>query len=139
LNDRADQASRQKLGYFHTLMIIKLWWFQFLRSGVLHWDLNSMERKELVEISKALSDPTRLQIYEGISACKEMFCSQVVAKYGLTPGTISHHLKILADANLIETRREGQFIYVKSQPETIREYGRSLAKMAGKRKAVSKR
>ncbi|MFZ3191401.1 MAG: metalloregulator ArsR/SmtB family transcription factor [Candidatus Sulfotelmatobacter sp.] len=96
-----------------------------------------MEKKELSRISKALSDPTRLQIYEGISACKEMFCRQVVEKYGLTPGTISHHLKILADANLIETRREGQFIYVKSRPETIREYGRSLAKMAGKTKAAS--
>ncbi len=98
-----------------------------------------MEKKELSRISKALSDPTRLQIYEGISACKEMFCRQVVEKYGLTPGTISHHLKILADANLIETRREGQFIYLKSRPETIREYGRSLAKMAGKTKAASLR
>ena len=98
-----------------------------------------MEKKELSRISKALSDPTRLQIYEGISASKEMFCRQVVEKYGLTPGTISHHLKILADANLIETRREGQFIYLRSRPETIREYGRSLAKMAGKTKAASSR
>jgi DNA-binding transcriptional ArsR family regulator len=63
----------------------------------------------------------------------------VVEKYGLTPGTISHHLKILADANLIETRREGQFIYLKSLPETIRVYGQALAKMAGKRKAASSR
>jgi ArsR family transcriptional regulator len=98
-----------------------------------------MERRELSRISKALSDPTRLQIYEGISACKEMFCGQVVEKYGLTPGTISHHLKILADANLIETRREGQFIYLKSRPETIREYSHALHQMAGKRKAASSR
>jgi ArsR family transcriptional regulator len=98
-----------------------------------------MERKEVARISTALSDPTRLQIYEGISNCKEMFCGQVVEKYGLTPGTISHHLKILADANLIETRREGQFIYLKSLPETIRVYGQALAKMAGKRKAASSR
>jgi len=98
-----------------------------------------MERKQLSEISKALSDSTRLQIYEGISACKEMFCGQVVEKYGLTPGTISHHLKILADANLIETRRQGQFIYLKSRPETIREYARALAKMTTKTKAASSR
>lgn len=95
-----------------------------------------MERKELAEISKALSDPTRLQIYEGISSCKEMFCGQVVEKYGLTPGTISHHLKILADANLIETRRQGQFIYLKSRPETIREYTRVLMRIARKRRPV---
>jgi ArsR family transcriptional regulator len=91
-----------------------------------------MEQKELARISKALSDPTRLRIYETISSSKEMFCGQLVEKCGLTPGTISHHLKILADANLIETRREGQFIYMRSRPETIREYGRALAKMAGK-------
>ena len=97
-----------------------------------------MDQKELTRISKALSDPTRLRIFEGISSHKEMFCGQVVEKCGgLTPGTISHHLKILADANLIETRREGQFIYVRSRPGTIRDYGRALTKMAGKTKAAS--
>ncbi|MFZ0321462.1 MAG: metalloregulator ArsR/SmtB family transcription factor [Candidatus Sulfotelmatobacter sp.] len=97
-----------------------------------------METRELARIAKALSDPTRLQIYESISGSKEMFCGQVVEKYGLTPGTISHHLRILSDANLIETRREGQFIYLKSRPETVREYGQALTKMAAKRKAASK-
>jgi len=92
-----------------------------------------MDQKELARISKALSDPTRLRIFEGLSSKKEMFCGQVVEQCGLTPGTISHHLKILADANLIETRREGQFIYMRSKPETIRDYGRALAKMAGKK------
>jgi ArsR family transcriptional regulator len=99
-----------------------------------------MERKELAQISKALSDPTRLQIYEEIAARKnkEIFCRQVVEKFGLTPGTISHHLKILADANLVDTRREGQFIYLKSRPGTIRDYSKALSKIAGKRKAASK-
>jgi ArsR family transcriptional regulator, arsenate/arsenite/antimonite-responsive transcriptional repressor len=92
-----------------------------------------MNPKELARISKALSDPTRLRIFEGLSSTKEMFCGQVVEKCGVTPGTISHHLKILADANLIETRREGQFIYMRSRPETIRAYGRTLAKMADKK------
>ena len=94
-----------------------------------------MDQKELARVSKALSDPTRLRIFEGISSHKEMFCGQVVEKYRLTPGTISHHLKILADADLIETRRKGQFIYMRSRPETIREYGRALARMTGKRMA----
>jgi ArsR family transcriptional regulator len=91
-----------------------------------------MDQKELARFSRALSDPTRLRIIEEVSSSKEMFCGQVVEKCGLTPGTISHHLKILADAGLIETRRDGQFIYMRSRPETIREYGRALAKIAGK-------
>ncbi len=92
-----------------------------------------------MRISKALSDPTRLRMYEAISACGEMFCGQIVEKYGLTPGTISHHLKILSDAKLIESRREGQFIYSRSLPETVRDYGRALSKMARKTKAASSR
>jgi ArsR family transcriptional regulator len=98
-----------------------------------------MEGKDLVRIAKALGDPTRLRIYEEISASEEMFCKQIVEKYHLTPGTISHHLKILADADLIDTRREGQFIYLKSRPETIRAYGKALSNIVGKRKAVSLR
>ncbi|MGB8581718.1 MAG: metalloregulator ArsR/SmtB family transcription factor [Candidatus Sulfotelmatobacter sp.] len=98
-----------------------------------------MEGKDLVRVAKALSDPTRLRIYEEISASEEMFCKQIVQKYRLTPGTISHHLKILAHADLIETRREGQFMYLKSRPETICAYGKALTNIAGKRKAVSLR
>jgi ArsR family transcriptional regulator len=94
-----------------------------------------MDQKDLARVSKALSDPTRLRIFDGLSSDKEMFCGQVVEKCGLTPGTISHHLKILADAELITTRREGQFIYMRSRPETIREYGRALVRMAGKKMA----
>jgi ArsR family transcriptional regulator, arsenate/arsenite/antimonite-responsive transcriptional repressor len=92
-----------------------------------------MTQKELVRVSRALSDPTRLRIYEAISFCEEMFCSQIVEKYGLTPGTISHHLKILGDANLIESRRDGQFIYSRAVPETICDYVSSLSRIAKKK------
>jgi ArsR family transcriptional regulator len=98
-----------------------------------------MEGKDLVRVAKALSDPTRLRIFEEISASDEMYCKQIVEKYRLTPGTISHHMKILADANLIETRREGQFMYLKSRPKTTREYAKALAKIVSKRKAASSR
>ena len=87
-----------------------------------------MEGKDLVRVAKALSDPTRLRIFEEISASDEMFCKQIVEKYRLTPGTISHHLKILADANLIETRREGQFMYLKSRPEDDPRVRKSVGK-----------
>ena len=97
-----------------------------------------MTEKELAKISKALSDPARLRIYEAIASRPEMFCGELAKKCPLTAGTISHHLKILAEANLIESRREGQFIYNRSRPETIMEYSRTLAKMAGKEKAARK-
>jgi len=89
-----------------------------------------MKKKELARISKALCDPTRLRIYEAISTRREVFCGELVEKHRLTPGTVSHHLKILADAKLIECRREGQFIYNRSLPETIRDYSLALTKIA---------
>jgi ArsR family transcriptional regulator, arsenate/arsenite/antimonite-responsive transcriptional repressor len=92
-----------------------------------------MKTEELVRVSRALSDPTRLRIYEEISGCDEMFCGQIVERYGLTGGTISHHLKILCDANLIESRREGQFIYSRAVPQTIRHYSSALRRMARKK------
>lgn len=98
-----------------------------------------MDREEVAKISKALSDPTRLQIYESIAGREDMFCGEIVEKYGLTPGTISHHLKILAEARLIECRREGQFVYNRARPEIIRDYSRALTKMSSKRKAASLR
>lgn len=119
-------------------MNIKLSRFQFIRIRAAKLKVY-MQGRDLVRVAKALSDPTRLRIFEEISASEEMFCKQIVEKYGLTPGTISHHLKILADANLIETRREGQFMYLKSRPATIREYAKALAKTVGKTKAASLR
>lgn len=97
-----------------------------------------MNQKELARISKALSDPTRLGIYETISSKPEMYCGELMKNCPLTPGTISHHLKILAEANLIECRREGQFVYNRVLPETMHEYSRALTQIADKKKAASK-
>ena len=94
-----------------------------------------MDQKELAHIAKALSDPARLRIYQAISSRSEMYCGELAKKCPLTAGTISHHLKILAEAKLIESRREGQFIYNRALPGTMREYTRTLARMVGKVKA----
>ena len=61
-----------------------------------------MNTTEMAKISKALADPTRLQIYEAIAAKPDMYCGEIIEKHGLTPGTISHHLKVLMEAGLIE-------------------------------------
>lgn len=93
-----------------------------------------MNREHIERISKALGDQTRLMIYEAIAGRNEITCSQIVAQSGVTPATVSHHLKTLADAGLIESRREGQFIYNKSIPATMKDYVRSLTGMIQKKK-----
>jgi ArsR family transcriptional regulator len=95
----------------------------------LHWD-QFMDRSEIEKISKALADETRLRIFEAISAGKRMTCGEIVSMRGVTPATVSHHLKILSEAGLIACSREGQFVYSEIVPETVTAYTRALARIA---------
>ena len=89
-----------------------------------------MDHAEIEKISKALADETRLKIFEAISATEQMNCGEIVSLQGVTPATVSHHLRILSDAGLIACRREGQFVYSHTVPETIAAYTRALAQIA---------
>jgi ArsR family transcriptional regulator, arsenate/arsenite/antimonite-responsive transcriptional repressor len=89
-----------------------------------------MKRSEVQKISQALSDRTRLRIFEAIAARDHLNCGEIVSMRGVTPATVSHHLKILSEAGLIECRREGQFVYSRTVPATIAAYTRALAKIA---------
>ena len=94
-----------------------------------------MNYSEVEKISKALADETRLRIFEAISASERIKCGDIVSMRGVTPATVSHHLKVLSKARLITCRREGQFVYSEGIPETIAAYTRALVKMAGGVKA----
>jgi ArsR family transcriptional regulator len=101
-----------------------------------------MQRAQIERVSKALADETRLIIFEAIASRGEITCSEIVSLRGVTPATVSHHLKVLADAQLIECRRQGQFVYSNPLPGTMEEYTRSLAKIVrqpNRRKALAAR
>ncbi len=98
-----------------------------------------MQRSEVEKISRALADETRLRIFEAISAASCMTCGEIVAMRGVTPATVSHHLKILTAAGLIACRREGQFVHSEVVPETIANYSRALDKIARGRKTARRR
>ena len=89
-----------------------------------------MDRAQVEKISKALADQTRLKIFEAISAKDQMNCGEIVSMRGVTPATVSHHLKILSEAGLIACRRKGQFVYSQAVPETIAAYTQALTKIA---------
>jgi ArsR family transcriptional regulator len=95
-----------------------------------------MDRELIERISKALADETRLLIFEAINSSVSLNCGELVSLRGVTPATISHHLKILSDAGLIECKREGQFVYNRAKPKVMAQYRRALASFTkpGKRR-----
>jgi ArsR family transcriptional regulator len=98
-----------------------------------------MDRAQIEKIAKALADETRLRIFEAISGAKRMNCGEIVSLRGVTPATVSHHLKILSEAGLIACRKEGQFVYSQTVPETIEAYTQALTKIATRKKKSRRR
>jgi ArsR family transcriptional regulator len=64
--------------------------------------------RDLIRVLRALADPNRFRIVQELAEGRELTCGQVVARFGLSQPTISHHLKILADAGILVCRSEGK-------------------------------
>ena|SRR5256714_11670512 len=73
-------------------------------------------------IAKALADPRRFQILEKIANCREVGCQRLCEQFPVAQPTMSHHLKELARAGLIEPWREGQFVFYRFRADVLREY-----------------
>jgi ArsR family transcriptional regulator, arsenate/arsenite/antimonite-responsive transcriptional repressor len=97
-----------------------------------------MNHAQIEKISKALADQTRLKIFEAISAKGQMNCGEIVSMRDVTPATVSHHLKVLNEAGLVQCRREGQFVYSHAVPQMLLEYARTLAALARAKKTRRK-
>src|ERR687892_2032079 len=69
------------------------------------------ERDQLAAQFKALADPTRVAIVNCLSAADEVCVCNLTATFDLSQPTISHHLKILREAGLVESTRRGTWAY----------------------------
>jgi ArsR family transcriptional regulator len=68
--------------------------------------------KEFVTIARALADPTRVTILRTIAASAPLCCGAIGRVVPVRPATVSHHLRVLAEAGLVDMQRDGQFINV---------------------------
>lgn len=80
-----------------------------------------MELHELyVPIFKALSDETRLKIVEMLS-CGEMCACLILESFHITQPTLSYHMKILTECNLVKSRKDGAWIRYSINEEKVAE------------------
>ncbi len=97
-----------------------------------------MKTKLIAKIAKALSDETRLQIYTGIAREDEVNCGDICSLQSVGGPSVSHHLRILSEAGLVDSRRQGQFVYYRAIPETIEQFSDELLHIASKKRTPGK-
>ncbi|PZR27196.1 MAG: transcriptional regulator [Citrobacter freundii] len=61
-------------------------------------------------VFKALNDPTRRRILELLQE-RDMTAGEIVEHFNISAPSISHHLDLLKQANLVSAEKEGQYIY----------------------------
>ena len=81
-----------------------------------------IDPERFARIAKALADPRRFQILEKIGNCREVGCQRLCEQFPVAQPTMSHHLKELARAGLIEPWREGQFVFYRFRADVLQEY-----------------
>jgi DNA-binding transcriptional ArsR family regulator len=70
---------------------------------------------------KALADPTRVAIVNRLAGAGEVCVCELVDEFELSQPTISHHLRLLRQAGLVESERRGTWAYYRLLPTSIDE------------------
>lgn len=65
--------------------------------------------KDFIRVMKALSDPNRVKVVKMLQQ-KPMCVCEIQAALGLAQPTVSRHLKVLEDAGLVQSRKEGLWV-----------------------------
>ena len=73
-------------------------------------------------IAKALADPRRFEMLSAIAARDEVPCRVLVDKFPVAQATVSHHLKELLVAGLVDERQEAQSKFFRARREVLEAY-----------------
>jgi len=85
--------------------------------------------EQMQAIARAVADPSRFAILQQIARRDCTACGSLDAQKLLSPATISHHLKELADAGLIDVQREGRCASLTLQRDLWNAYLAQLARL----------
>jgi DNA-binding transcriptional ArsR family regulator len=80
---------------------------------------------ELLRVLRALAEPTRLRVLRLIGE-RPRSTQELAPLIGISEAGLSKHLRLLAEAGLLETRREGYYVLYRLVPDRIRAAGDAL-------------
>jgi ArsR family transcriptional regulator, arsenate/arsenite/antimonite-responsive transcriptional repressor len=97
--------------------------------SVLDTPLDAARAGELARGFAALGDPVRLQILSMLSAAPEgeVCVCEFVAPLGKSQPTVSHHLKVLGEAGLVEGDRRGKWVWYRLVPGRLADLQTAIA------------
>lgn len=89
--------------------------------------LGELQAADLARSFAALADPARLRLYSLIASHDAVCACELVEPLGRSQPTVSHHLKVLYEAGLVERERRGSWIWYRAVPDRVE---RLLAQLA---------
>ena len=90
--------------------------------------LAAEEAAALADKFKALADPARVAIVNRLAAADEVCVCDLNAALELAQPTVSHHLRVLREAGLVESSRRGTWAFYRLVPEAIEELRGTLGR-----------
>ena len=89
---------------------------------VVYPDTDRAEAERMASVAKALGDPIRLQLVDVLRKHAGKVCvCELVPLFDLSQPTVSHHLKVLREAGIVGSERQGLWAYYYVNPESLEE------------------
>ena len=89
---------------------------------VVYPDIERERAERLAHIAKALGDPIRMQLVDVLRKHAGKVCvCELVPLFDLSQPTVSHHLKVLREAGIVGSERQGLWAYYYVNPEALEE------------------
>ncbi len=89
-----------------------------------------MDDTQILQILKALADSNRLAIIRHLGKGEACVC-ELLEIFSVTQPTLSHHMRILSEADLVEGRREGKWIHYSIKDATLQAFQDSVQELKG--------
>lgn len=89
--------------------------------------MDAAEAERIAPLFKALGDPVRLRLATLIASQDEICVCNLTPQFTLSGPTISHHLRVLREAGLIDSERRGTWVYYRVKPDALQALGALLS------------